>query len=148
MALPVSRPRTIAQYVGRLHRLYDGKREVRVYDYADSNVPMFSRMFDKRCSGYESLGYTILLPGSALPGWPPEFLLPIDPEWKREYAAIVRRLIRDGVDFPLANLLVHVARIPVTNAEVEARARSAGEAFLYRRLQTLPPTTDRFRLNA
>lgn len=27
--------RTIAQYAGRLHRLYDGKREVCVYDYAD-----------------------------------------------------------------------------------------------------------------
>jgi len=46
---------TIAQYVGRLHRLHGGKREVRVYDYADLNVPMLSRMFDRRCRGYESL---------------------------------------------------------------------------------------------
>jgi superfamily II DNA or RNA helicase len=72
LALPVSWRGTVAQYVGRLHRLHEGKREVRVYDYADLNVPMLSRMFDRRCRGYESLGYTILLPGSALPGWPSE----------------------------------------------------------------------------
>jgi superfamily II DNA or RNA helicase/very-short-patch-repair endonuclease len=148
LALPVSWRGTVAQYVGRLHRLHEGKREVRVYDYADLNVPMLSRMFDRRCRGYESLGYTILLPGSALPGWPSEVPLPIDPEWKKDYAASVRRLIRDGVDVPLAHLFVHVARTPGANAEGEARARSASEAFLFRRLQTLPATTGRFRLNA
>jgi superfamily II DNA or RNA helicase/very-short-patch-repair endonuclease len=147
LALPVSWRGTIAQYVGRLHRLHEGKREVRVYDYADLNVPMLARMFDRRCRGYESLGYTILLPGSALPGWPAEVPLPIDPEWKKDYAASVRRLIRDGVDVPLANLFVHVARSPGANAEEEARARSASEAFLFRRLQTLPATSGRFRLN-
>jgi superfamily II DNA or RNA helicase len=65
LALPVSWRGTIAQYVGRLHRLHDCKREVRVYDYADLNVPMLSRMFDRRCRGYDSLGYAILLPASA-----------------------------------------------------------------------------------
>ena len=49
---------------------YDGKREVRIYDYADLNVPMLARMFDRRCRGYEAVGYTILLPASAVPGWP------------------------------------------------------------------------------
>jgi very-short-patch-repair endonuclease len=147
LALPVSWRGTIAQYVGRLHRLHGGKREVRVYDYADLNVPMLSRMFDRRCRGYESLGYTILLPGSALPGWPAEVPLPIDPEWKKDYAASVRRLIRDGVDVPLANLFVHVARFPGANAGEEDRARSASEAFLFRRLQTLPATSGRFRMN-
>ena len=148
LVLPVSWRGTIAQYVGRLHRLHEGKREVRVYDYADLNVPMLARMFDRRCRGYEALGYAILLPGSALPGWPAEVPLPIDPEWKRDYAASVRRLIRDGLDVPLAKLFVHVARSPEDAAEGEARARSASEAFLYRRLQTLPATAGRFRLNA
>lgn len=68
LTLPVSWRGTIAQYVGRLHRLRDGKTEVRVYDYADLNVPMLARMFDRRCSGYEAAGYTVLLPGSAVPG--------------------------------------------------------------------------------
>jgi superfamily II DNA or RNA helicase len=75
LALPMSWRGTVAQYVGRLHRLHAGKREVRVYDYSDLNVPMLE------------------------------------------------------------------------NAEGEARARSASEAFLFRRLQTLPATAGRFRLN-
>ncbi len=147
LALPVSWRGTIAQYVGRLHRLHEGKREVRVYDYADLDVPMLSRMFDRRCQGYEAVGYAILLPASALPGWPADVPLPVDAEWKRDYAASVRRLIRDGVDTPLANLFVHAARTPLPEAEGIDRARSASEAFLYRRLETLAETAGRFRLN-
>ena len=45
ISLPVSWRGTVAQYVGRLHRLSDGKRDVHVYDYADLNVPMLARMF-------------------------------------------------------------------------------------------------------
>ena len=147
LTLPISWHGTIAQYVGRLHRLYDGKREVRVYDYADLNVPMLARMFDRRCRGYEAIGYKIQLPGSAVPGWPADVLLPIDPEWKSQYAASVRRLVRDGVDSSLANLFVNVAVMPPQNAEGANRARSASEAFLYRRLETLAATTGKFRLN-
>ena len=148
LVLPVSWRGIIAQYVGRLHRLNEGKCEVQVYDYADLNVPMLARMFDRRCQGYEAVGYTILLPGSAIPGWPPEVPLPIDLEWKREYAASVRRLVRDGVDLPLANLFVHAAHAASPGAEGIERARSASEAFLYRRLETWPETAGRFRLNA
>jgi superfamily II DNA or RNA helicase len=147
LALPVSWRGTITQYVGRLHRLHEGKREVRVYDYADLEVPMLARMFDRRCRGYEAAGYTILLPASALPGWPSDVPLPVDPEWKRDYAASVRRLIRDGVDTPLANLFVHAAHRPSPDAEGADRARSASEAFLLRRLETLPDTVGRFQLN-
>jgi very-short-patch-repair endonuclease len=149
VTLPVSWRGTVAQYVGRLHRLHEGKREVQVYDYADLNVPMLARMFDKRCQGYEALGYTILLPASAMPGWPAQVPLPIDPQWKRDYAGSVQRLIRDGVDVPLANLFFGAACPPaIGGAEGEARARSASEAFLFRRLQTLPESRERFRLNA
>ncbi|MDA0590127.1 MAG: DUF559 domain-containing protein [Planctomycetota bacterium] len=63
------------------------------------------------------------------------------------YAATVRRLVRDGVDAPLARLFVHVARKFDSSAEGAARARSATEAFLYRRLQSLPETAGRFDLN-
>ncbi len=45
LTLPVSWRGTVAQYAGRLHRLYDGKREVRIFDYADLNAPMLARMF-------------------------------------------------------------------------------------------------------
>jgi very-short-patch-repair endonuclease len=148
LTLPVSWQGTIAQYVGRLHRLHDGKTEVRVYDYADLNVPMLARMFDRRCAGYEAVGYTVLLPGSAVPGWPVEVPLPVDPEWKNDYAATVGRLIRDGVDRSLAKLFVHVARKIDPGSRGIERARSATEAFFYRRLETLPETAGRFQLNA
>ena len=147
LTLPVSWRGTIAQYVGRLHRLYADKREVRVYDYADLNVPMLARMFDRRCRGYEAVGYTIVLPASAVPGWPADVPLPPDPLWKRDYAAGVRRLVRDGVDAPLANLFVDAARPVPVDAEGANRARSAAEAFVYRRLETLPETRRRFQLN-
>ncbi|MCP5537892.1 MAG: DEAD/DEAH box helicase family protein [Akkermansiaceae bacterium] len=148
LTMPVSWKGTIAQYAGRLHRLHGGKKVVRVFDYADLDVPMLSRMFDRRCAGYEEVGYTILLPAHALPGWPPEVPLPIDPQWKNDYAASVRRLIRDGVDAPLARLFVHVTRPPEKGAKGTARARSASEKFLHRRLQTLPDTKGQFKLNA
>ncbi len=108
---------------------------------------MLARMFDRRCAGYESLGYSILLPGSALPGWPAEIPLPVDAAWKRDYAASVRRLIRDGVDVPLAGLFLSVSRDPLAEAVGQARARSASEAFLFRRLETLAETKGRFQLN-
>jgi len=147
LTLPVSWRGTIAQYAGRLHRLYDGKREVRIYDYADLDVPMLARMFDRRCRGYEAVGYTMLLPASAIPGWPADVVLPSDPVWKRDYSGSVRRLVRDGVDTPLAMLFVHAARPISPDPEGVDRARSATEAFLYRRLETLEETKGRFRVN-
>lgn len=73
--------------------------------------------------------------------------LPVDPQWKNEYASSVRRLVRDGVDDPLANLFVHAARPFAPDAEGIHRARSASEAFFYHRLETLPDTAGLFRLN-
>ena len=148
LTMPVSWRGTIAQYAGRLHRLHDGKKVVQIYDYADLEVPMLSRMFDRRCQGYDAIGYTILLPASALPGWPAAVPLPVSPQWKADYAASVRRLIRDGVDSPLAQLFVHATRPPLSDAEGSARARSASEAFLHRRLETHPQLTGHFQLNA
>jgi very-short-patch-repair endonuclease len=62
-------------------------------------------------------------------------------------SGIASRLVCDGVDVPLADLFVHAACRFSPTAEGAARARSATEAFLYRRLQTLPELADRFRLN-
>jgi superfamily II DNA or RNA helicase/very-short-patch-repair endonuclease len=147
LTLPVSWRGTIAQYAGRLHRLSDGKREVQIYDYADLGAPMLARMFDRRCRGYEAIGYTVVLPASAVPGWPADAVLPADPAWKRDYAGSVRRLVRDGVDTPLASLFLHATRTVHADAEGADRARSATEAFLFRRLESLGETKGRFRLN-
>ncbi len=57
LALPVSWKGTLVQYTGRLHRLHPGKREVRIFDYVDREVPMLLRMFEKRLRGYRAIGY-------------------------------------------------------------------------------------------
>jgi superfamily II DNA or RNA helicase len=59
LAMPISWRGTLQQYVGRLHRLHDSKREVIVYDYVDGCVPVLSAMYAKRIRGYEAVGYQI-----------------------------------------------------------------------------------------
>jgi len=51
LAMPISWKGTLQQYVGRLHRLHDAKRVVRVYDYVDSQVLMLARMYARRLNG-------------------------------------------------------------------------------------------------
>jgi len=62
LALPISWKGTIQQYAGRLHRQYDGKKEVRIYDYLDESVAMLVRMYKKRLLGYKSIGYDVIEP--------------------------------------------------------------------------------------
>ena len=59
LAMPISWKGTLAQYAGRIHREYDGKQEVSIFDYVDTNLPMLERMFKKREKGYKNMGYTI-----------------------------------------------------------------------------------------
>jgi len=57
LAMPVSWRGTLVQYAGRLHRMHHRKREVRIYDYADRQVPMLEKMYQKRLRGYGAMGY-------------------------------------------------------------------------------------------
>jgi len=57
LALPVGWKGTLAQYAGRIHRAHPGKREVRIHDYVDANVPVLLRMFERRLRGYRAMGY-------------------------------------------------------------------------------------------
>ncbi len=59
LAMPISWKGTLQQYVGRLHRLHENKKEVLVYDYSDMLVPMLARMYKKRLAGYSALGYVV-----------------------------------------------------------------------------------------
>jgi len=59
LTMPISWKGTLSQYAGRLHRAHDRKNEVVIYDYVDMNVPVLSRMYDKRIRGYRSIGYEI-----------------------------------------------------------------------------------------
>ena len=59
LTMPIAWKGTLAQYVGRLHRQHDGKKDVLVVDYVDSAVPVLSRMATKRRAGYRALGYSM-----------------------------------------------------------------------------------------
>lgn len=61
LTMPVSWKGTLAQYAGRLHRNYEGKQEVRIYDYVDVHIPALERMYHKRLKGYPELGYSVKL---------------------------------------------------------------------------------------
>ena len=59
LTMPISWKGTLQQYVGRLHRQYRGKQEVRVYDYVDQNLPVLCKMYERRLMGYRALGYDV-----------------------------------------------------------------------------------------
>ena len=59
LTMPISWKGTLQQYVGRLHRQYRGKQEVRVYDYVDQNLPVLCKMYERRLRGYRALGYDV-----------------------------------------------------------------------------------------
>jgi superfamily II DNA or RNA helicase len=66
LAMPISWRGTLQQYVGRLHRLHDHKREVIVYDYRDDESPVLVAMFRRRLKGYEAAGYSLVEQESSL----------------------------------------------------------------------------------
>ena len=57
LAMPISWKGTVQQYAGRLHRLYEGKNEVQIYDYVDVHVEMLEKMHQKRLRSYAAIGY-------------------------------------------------------------------------------------------
>ena len=66
--MPISWRGTLAQYVGRLHRLHPAKREVLVCDHVDEFVPVLQRMMQKRVRAYRNLGYSVEQPrGTSAP---------------------------------------------------------------------------------
>ena len=57
LALPISWKGLFTQYAGRLHREYEGKKDVRIYDYIDIHEPICDSMYRKRLKGYAAIGY-------------------------------------------------------------------------------------------
>ena len=58
-AMPVSWKSVVEQYAGRLNRDYEGKESVIIYDYVDSHISMFEKMYHKRLKAYKQIGYDI-----------------------------------------------------------------------------------------
>lgn len=60
LAAPVSYEGVLEQYVGRLNRDYDGKKDVVVYDYIDSHIRVFEKMYLKRLRTYRKIGFRVV----------------------------------------------------------------------------------------
>ncbi len=59
LIMPFSWKGTLSQYCGRIHRNYEGKDEVLIFDYVDICIPVFDKMYQKRLKGYKQLEYKI-----------------------------------------------------------------------------------------
>lgn len=59
LTVPISVESNIEQYSGRLHRNFEGKQDVIIYDYVDSHVVVLERMYHKRMRTYKKMGYEI-----------------------------------------------------------------------------------------
>lgn len=57
LTMPIAWKGNVEQYAGRLHREYEGKSEVCIYDYVDIRVPLCDSMYRKRLKGYARAGY-------------------------------------------------------------------------------------------
>ena len=60
LAAPIKFEGRLIQYVGRLNRLYNGKKNVIVYDYVDTHIGFFDRQYKSRLKTYRKLGYQII----------------------------------------------------------------------------------------
>ena len=60
LAAPVKFEGRLIQYVGRLSRKHEGKKDVVVYDYVDSHIGFFDRQYKNRLRTYKKLGYRII----------------------------------------------------------------------------------------
>ena len=59
LASPVKFDGRLIQYVGRLNRNYEGKRDVVVYDYVDTHIGIFDNQYRNRLAAYKKIGYRI-----------------------------------------------------------------------------------------
>jgi superfamily II DNA or RNA helicase len=72
LAMPISWRGTLQQYAGRLHRLFENKKEVQVYDYVDIHVRTLEKMYQKRLAGYAAIGYRAK--AESIAGEPPDII--------------------------------------------------------------------------
>lgn len=148
LASQISWKGRLTQFAGRLHRLHDGKREVRIYDYVDLNVAVCARMYDRRAKGYEAIGYKVMMPIGMDEGWLVSVPLPSVPHWKETFADSIRRLCREGIDEAFTNLFVYATLQFDLDAGIRGRptARAAVLKFLFERLESRSGTKGMFRL--
>ena len=57
LTMPIAWKGTVVRYAGRLHRAHSARREIRIYDDVDAEVPVLRRMYAKRLRTYREMGY-------------------------------------------------------------------------------------------
>ena len=61
LTIPIAWQGNVEQYAGRLHRDFESKQDVIIYDYVDSHIRVLERMYHKRLRAYKKIGYEICL---------------------------------------------------------------------------------------
>lgn len=59
LTMPVAAEGNIEQFAGRLHRDYETKKDVIIYDYVDLHIRVLEKMYHKRLRAYKKIGYSI-----------------------------------------------------------------------------------------
>jgi superfamily II DNA or RNA helicase len=81
ITMPIAYKGKVTQYTGRLHRLFEGKSDVFVYDYVDINVPALEKMYHKRVKGYRAVGYKAIIEQGAVSS--SEIIFDKDDYWQK-----------------------------------------------------------------
>lgn len=61
LTTPISYEGNVEQYAGRLHRDYEEKKDVIIYDYVDTHIRVLEKMYHKRLRAYKKIGYELCL---------------------------------------------------------------------------------------
>lgn len=61
LTTPISYDGNVEQYAGRLHRDYEKKKDVIIYDYVDTHIRVLEKMYHKRLRAYKKIGYELCL---------------------------------------------------------------------------------------
>lgn len=69
LAMPLSFKGRLIQYAGRLHRSFEGKRDVVIYDYIEPANALTMSMHRKRLIAYRQMGYRVETPSGASEQW-------------------------------------------------------------------------------
>lgn len=59
LTTPISYDGNVEQYAGRLHRDYEQKKDVIIYDYVDAHIRVLEKMYHKRLRAYKKIGYEL-----------------------------------------------------------------------------------------
>jgi hypothetical protein len=133
----------ITQNVGRIMRDLPGKTTVEVHDYADTRVPILTRMHGKRLTAYKRIGFTNPVIGE-IPLFPGTEMAAPAPARPSKPAAVSAAAVRawakeNGLDVPARGRLrpeiwdqycvAHLAQPPTALADASSTSRVTAKSL-------------------